>query len=315
MNDQRTPRAIMTGRMSRSRRRRRTFFLLIAPWLIGFVLLTVFPLAFGLGISFTNYDGLNLSHLNFVGLRNYANAVQDPNVQHSFNRTLVWTLLNLPTWLVLSLLLAVVANQKVKGIGIFRTLFYLPSIIPAVGLAWTWKIILEKNYGLLNAILSLFRPGTAIGWLADQAMYGVTLMAVWNGLGAGMIIFLAGLQSIPDELIDAAKVDGASKFQVFWHVALPMLTPVIFFQLILGLVSALQQLQIPWVATTNAAILIPPRSVYLYMIHVYQQLFGVARFGYGMAILWLLIAAIFLLTFLVFRTQKAWVYAEAEGPQ
>ena len=315
MDEQRTSPANVKGGMSRSRRRRRTFLLLISPWLIGFVLLTVFPLAFGLWISLTNYDGLNLSHVGFVGLRNYANAIQDPSVQHSFNRTLVWTLLNLPTWLILSLLIAVVANQKVKGIGIFRTLFYLPSIIPAVGLAWTWKIILEKNYGLLNAVLSMFRPGTAVGWLTDQAMYGVTAMAVWSGLGSGMIIFLAGLQSIPDELIDAAKVDGANKFQVFWHVVLPMLTPVIFFQLVLGLVSAFQQLQIPWVATTNAAILVPPRSIYLYMIHVYQQIFGVGRFGYGMAILWLLIIVIFVLTFLVFRTQRAWVYAEAEPQQ
>ncbi len=315
MDDQRTSPAGVKGGNSRRSRRRTTFFLLISPWLIGFVLLTVFPLAFGLWISLTNYDGLNLAHVGFVGLRNYSNAVQDPRVQDSFSRTVVWTLLNLPTWLIVSLLLAVVANQKVKGIGIFRTLFYLPSIIPAVGLAWTWKIILEKNYGLLNAVLSMFKSGTAVGWLTDQAMYGVTAMAVWSGLGSGMIIFLAGLQNIPDELIDAAKVDGASKFQVFRHVVLPMLTPVIFFQLVLGLVSAFQQLQIPWVATTNAAILIPPRSIYLYMINVYQQIFGVGRFGYGMAILWLLIAAIFLLTFVVFRTQRAWVYAEAEGQQ
>ncbi len=312
MDDQGASSVFTPSRMPRSRRRRRTFFLLISPWLIGFVVLTVFPLAFGLFISMTNYDGLNLSHVGFVGLRNYANALQDANVQHSFSRTIIWTLLNLPTWLVLSLLLAVIANQKVNGIGIFRTLFYLPSIIPAVGLAWTWKVILEKNYGLLNAILSIFQPGTAVGWLTDQAMYGVTMMAVWNGLGAGMIIFLAGLQSVPDELIDAAKVDGANKFQLFWHVVLPMLTPVIFFQLVLGLVSAFQQLQLPWVATTNLAILVPPRSILLYMVNVYQQIFGVGRFGYGMAILWLLIVVIFLLTFLIFRTQNAWVYAEAE---
>ncbi len=315
MDDQNARRTPATSQTPRSRRRTRTFFLLISPWLIGFVLLTVFPLAFGLLISLTNYDGLNLSHLHFVGLRNYVTAIQDPNVQHTFNRTLVWTLLNLPTWLVLSLLLAVIANQKAKGIGIFRTLFYLPSIIPAVGLVWTWKIILEKNYGLLNAVLSMFKPGTAVGWLTDQAMYGVTAMAVWSGLGAGMIIFLAGLQGIPDELIDAARVDGANKFQVFRHVVLPMLTPVMFFQLVLGMVSAFQQLTIPWIATTNGAIGVPPRSIYLYMINVYQQIFGIGRFGYGMAILWILILAVFLLTFIVFRTQTLWVYAETEGQQ
>lgn len=304
-------------RLSRSERRKRTFFALISPWLLGFVLLTVFPLAFGFFISLTNYDGLNLFHVNFVGFQNYANAFQDPKVTHSFNRTLVWTALNLPIWLVLSLLLAVIANQKAKGIGIFRTLFYLPSIIPAVGLVWTWKILLEKNYGLVNAILSFFQPGTAVGWLTDQAMLGVTAMAVWNGLGVGMVIFLAGLQGIPDELIDAAKVDGANKFQIFRHVVLPMLTPVIFFQLVLGLVSAFQQLTIPWLATTTGAAnnvsSVPPRGINLYMINVYQQIFVGTRFGYGMAVLWLLIVAIFLLTYLVFRTQTLWVYAESEG--
>jgi multiple sugar transport system permease protein len=297
----------------RGKRRQRTFFIFIAPWLVGFILMTIFPLAFGFIISLTNYDGLNLFNLHFTGLKNYMTAFQDPNVQHTFNRTLVWSALNLPTWLILSLLLAILANQKVKGIGIFRTLFYLPSVIPAVGLVWTWKILLEKNFGLVNAILDLFRPGTAIGWLTDQAMYGVTAMAVWNGLGAGMIIFLAGLQGIPDELIDAAKVDGASPFRIYWHVVFPMLTPVIFFQLVLGLISSFQQLTIPWLATTSGSIGVPPRGIYLYMINVYQQIFGVGRFGYGMALLWILIIVIIVLTLLVFRTQRYWVYSEAEG--
>jgi multiple sugar transport system permease protein len=297
----------------RSQRRTRTFFLFTAPWLLGFILLTIFPLAFGLFISLTNYDGLNLNNLNFVGIRNYQTAFQDPNVQLTFDRTLVWTALNLPTWLILSLLLAVIANQKVKGIGVFRTLFYLPSIIPAVGLVWTWKILLEKNYGLLNAIISIWRPGTAIGWLTDQAMFGVTAMALWNGLGAGMIIFLAGLQGVPDELVEAAKIDGAGSFRVFWHITLPMMTPVIFYQLVMGLISAFQQLTIPWLATTSPGVIgVPPRSIYLYMINVYQQIFGVGRFGYGMAMLWLLIVVILILTFLVFRSQRYWVYSEAE---
>ena len=128
-----------------------------------------------------------------------------------------------------------------------------------------------------------------------------------------MIIFLAGMQGIPDELIEAARIDGAGNFRVFWHVILPMLTPVLFFQLILGLIGAFQQLTIPWLATTSGAIGVPPRGIYLYMINVYQQLFGIGRFGYGIALLWLLIVIIFIMTFLVFRTQRHWVYSEVEG--
>ena len=299
--------------MTRSQRRRLAFFTFISPWLVGLILLTIFPLGFGFFISMTNYDGLNLFHLHFVGLKNYTTAVQDLNVGLTFNRTVVWTALNLPIWLVFSLLLAMVANQKVRGIGIYRTLFYLPSIIPAVGLVWTWKILLDKNFGLVNAIISYFRPGTAIGWLTDQAMYGVTAMALWSGLGAGMIIFLAGMQGIPDELIEAAKIDGANNSRVFWNITLPILSPVIFFQLIMGMISAFQQFSIPWLATTSGSVGVPPRSIYLYMINVYQQIFVIGRFGYGLAILWILIVVILLLTFLVFKTQRHWVYSEMEG--
>jgi len=299
--------------ITRSQRRRRDFFLFISPWLVGFVLLTIFPLGFGLVISLTNYDGLNLFNLHFVGLKNYLTTFQDPRVLLTFNRTLVWVALNLPIWLVLSLLLAVIANQKVKGIGIYRTLFYLPSIIPAVGLVWTWKILLNNNYGLINAIISFFRPGTAIGWLTDQAIYGVTAMALWSGIGAGMIIFLAGMQGIPDELIEAAKIDGAGNFRLFWNITLPILTPVIFFQVIMGLISAFQMFSIPWLATTSGSVAVPPQNIFLYMINVYQQIFVIGRFGYGLAILWILIAVIFILTFVVFRTQRHWVHSEMEG--
>lgn len=301
------------GPTARTRRRRRTFYTFVLPWLIGFVCLTLFPMIAGFLISLTDYDGLNPFNLDLVGLRNYTTAFNDPNVRHASGRTLVWTLLNLPPWIIFSFLLAILVNQKIKGIGLFRTLFYIPSVIPTVGLVWTWKVLLEQNYGLLNGFLSLFRPGTAIGWLSGQAMYGVTAMAVWSGLGAGMIIFLAGLQGIPDELIEAARIDGANSFRVFWHVTLPMMTPVLFFQLVLGLISAFKMFVIPWLATTSASVGVAPRGVYLYMVNIYRQIFGVGRFGYGMAMLWLLIIVIVALTLLVFGTQRYWVYSEVEG--
>jgi multiple sugar transport system permease protein len=297
----------------RTRRRQKVFFAFVSPWLLGFVLLTLLPLVAGLLISLTDYDGLNLSNLDFVGLRNYATALKDANVQYASGRTLIWTVLNLPLWIIFSFFLAILVNQKIKGIGIFRTLFYIPSVIPAVGLVWTWKALLEQNYGLLNGFFSLFRPGTAIGWLSDQAMVGVTTMAIWNGLGAGMIIFLAGLQGMPDELIEAAKIDGANSFQIFWKVTLPMMTPVLFYQIVVGLIGAFQQFVIPWLATTSSAVGVPPRGVYLYMVNIYRQIFGVGRFAYGMAMLWVLILVILALTLLIFWSQRYWVYSEVEA--
>jgi len=298
--------------MSRAARRTLAFYSFVTPWLLGFVLLGVIPLLLGIATSLTNYDGLNLNNLKFLGLRNYGRAFTDPDVLFSFKRSLLWCVLNLPTWMGLSFILALILNQDVKGRGVFRTLYYLPGVVPIVATVWIWKIFLDKNYGLLNAIISIFRPGTAIAWLSSYALLGLTAIAVWGGLGWGMVVFLAGLQGIPDELVEAARIDGANVLQVFANVTIPLMTPVIFFVLIQALIGAFQQLTIPLLIAGWASGLppVPPRSVYLYMIHVWRQIFGLQRFGYGIALLWLLFIFVASLTLLVFRTERYWVHSE-----
>ena len=292
-------------------RRTVAFYLFIAPWLLGFVLLGIIPLILGLLTSLTNYDGLNLATIKFLGVRNYTRAFADPDVRFSFGRTLWWGALNTPAWLILSFILALILNQAVKGRGLFRTLYYLPSIIPAVATVWVWKIFLDQNYGLLNAIISLFRPGTAVPWLSEYALAGLTAIAVWGGLGGGMVIFLAGLQGIPDEVVEAARIDGANALQVFRYVTLPLMTPVIFFQLVLALIGSFQQLTLPLLLGKGSGQLaFPPRGIYLYMLNTYYQIFVYQRFGYGTALLWLLFIVVMLLTLLVFRTARYWVYSE-----
>ena len=258
--------------LSRQQRKTLSFYLFISPWLIGFVLLGVIPLVLGFLTSLTNYDGLNFLNLKFIGLDNYARAFQDPDVKFSFGQTVIWLFANLPTWMFLSFALALILNQNVKGRGIFRTLYYLPSIVPGAAAILAWKIILDKNNGLLNGVISLWRPGTAIGWLSDFALAGMTIIAVWSGLGGGMVIFLAGLQGIPDELVEAARIDGASGMQIFRHITIPLMTPVIFFQLVLGLIGAFSQLNLPLllanVGLTGSGA-VPSREIYLYMIHAY----------------------------------------------
>jgi multiple sugar transport system permease protein len=300
--------------LTRNQRRTLTFYLFVSPWLIGFVLLGIFPLLVGLLTSLTNYDGLNLATLKFVGLDNYARAFEDRDVSFSIVRTMLWGLANLPLWLVLSFLLALILNQDVKGRGLFRTIFYLPSLIPITAAVTAWRIILEKNFGMLNASISLFTPETvAIGWLSDYSLPGMTSIAIWGGLGYGMVIFLAGLQGIPDELKEAAQIDGANTWQVFRHVTLPLMTPVIFFQLVLGLIGSFQQLNLPLLVTKVgiAASSVPPRPIYLYMIHTYQQIFTNGRYGYGTALLWMLFIGILILTWIVFWSEKYWVYSDA----
>jgi len=300
--------------LTRNQRRTLTFYLFVSPWVIGFVLLGIFPLLVGLLTSFTNYDGLNLDTVKFVGLGNYARVFEDPDVSFSLVRTILWGLANLPLWLVLSFLLALILNQDVKGSGFFRTIFYLPSLIPITAAVTAWRIILEKNFGMLNASISRFTPEpVAIGWLSDYSLPGMTSIAIWGGLGYGMVIFLAGLQGIPDELKEAAQIDGANSWQVFRHITLPLMTPVIFFQLVLGLIGSFQQLNLPLLVTKVgiAASSVPPRPIYLYMIHTYQQIFTSGRYGYGTALLWMLFIGILILTWIVFWSEKYWVYSGA----
>lgn len=292
------------------------FYGFIAPWLIGFVLLWVTPMILGFLTSLTNYDGLNLPTVKFLGLANYTRALADIDARYSMGRTLLWSALNMPIWVVLSFMLALILNQDVKGRGFFRTLYYLPTIIPVVATVWIWKIFLDRNYGLLNSLISVVRPGTALPWLSQYALVGLTMVGVWGGLGWGMVVFLAGLQDIPDELVDAARIDGANTWQVFRYVTIPLMTPVIFFVLVNGLISSFQQLVLPLLLTSTGpahdAGVSTPRSVYLYMLHTYRQIFSFQRFGYGMALLWLLIIVILALTLLLFKTSRYWVHYAVE---
>jgi len=305
-------------RMTRAQRRTITFFLCILPWLLGFVFLMIVPLVVGFVGSLTNYDGLNPADAKFLGLRNYTRAFADPDTRFAFGRTLLWAAINLPTWVVLSFILALILNQDVKARGLFRTLYYLPSIVPAVATVWVWKIFLDQNFGLLNALIGIFKPGTALPWFSTYALQGLTAISVWGGLGWGMIVFLAGLQDIPDELVEAARIDGANALQVFRHVTIPLVTPVIFFVLVNGLIGAFQTFVIPLLLFAGAAgglPPVPPRSVYLYMIHVYHQIFDLSRFGYGLALVWILFAIIAVLTLVIFRTERYWVHSEMEAKE
>ena len=302
-----------TGRrgFSRSRTRAAGFYLFIAPWLIGLIALGVFPMVMGFIASFTNYDGFNIATTKFIGLNNYARMFRDRDVLWSTSRTLLWMALNVPMWLIGSFVLALALNQKIKLEGVFRTLLYLPSIIPLTAAVWVWKIFLDANSGLLNAIISEFRPDTAIKWLSDYTLPALTFVSVWGGLGGGMIIFLAGLQNIPDELKEAARIDGANSWKVFRGVTLPLMTPVIFFQLLLSIIGALQTLAAPLALVGGGRVdQVPPRDVYLFVVHAYRQIFVYQRFGYGLALIWVISICILILTLIVTRTSNRWVYYE-----
>lgn len=296
---------------SRRQRRAIAFYAFIAPWLIGFLLLTVVPLVLGFLTSLTNYDGLNLNNLRFVGINNYTRILQDSEALYAISRTLVWTAISVPVWLVSAFALALVLDRSVRHRGILRTLFYLPSVIPLVGVTWIWTIVLDTNSGLVNGVLNLFWPGTAIRWLGgDLAILSLTTVFVWASVGVGMIIFLAGLRNIPQELKEAAQIDGATSWQSIRHVTLPLMTPIIFFQLILAIIRSFQQFSLPILLAGGALGSMPPRSTYLIMIHVNRQIFVSQRFGYGIALLFVMFVVILILTGLLFWSARYWVYQD-----
>ncbi len=299
----------------RSRRARDeavAFYLFVSPWLLGFLGLSLIPLILGLLTSFTNYDGFNLSTVKFIGGENYGRAFESPDFWIALRNTSVYSLVSVPVGLAFGLFLAVLLNRRIKGRSLFRALYYLPSILPLAGAVVAWSLMFNQNSGLINALLSLFRPGTAINWNRDYFFLMLYLYAWWH-VGGAMVLFLAGLQGIPEDLYEAGRIDGANGFQLFRKITVPLLTPVIFFQLILGIIGSLQILDVAILLYGRAGLsgaVQMPQDKYLYMVYNYIQVFDFQRYGYGVALSWIFFVIVLVLTLLVLASSKYWVYYE-----
>jgi multiple sugar transport system permease protein len=308
----------VAGLMWRRRNVRRavTFYAFVSPWLLGFALLTALPLAVALLMSFTNYDGFNLDSVAFVGLDNYMRALADPDAQHALQRTIILMVTVVPIGVAVQLALAIMLDQRLRFSGGFRTIFYLPHVIPVVGGAWVWKLFTDPNGGLLNALVAVFRPDTYIRWPVEYPTLVLAVFVIWAAAGGGMVIFLAGLQGIPAEYREAAMIDGASRWQVTRFITFPMLSPVIFFQLVVGVIATLQILQQPILLTPGITGLspgtVPQRDNYVFVGHAYTSIFVNQLFGYGAALLWILFVLVLVLTLVLFRTSRRWVFYGVE---
>ncbi|GCE22367.1 carbohydrate ABC transporter permease [Dictyobacter kobayashii] len=301
-----------TTRRQWKRYSNRLFYLFVSPWILGFLALTVIPFIYAFVMSFSNFDGISI--WRWIGFQNYVELLSDPLTYYSLGRTLLFMIITVPISIAGGLGLALLVNRQFKGISIFRTIFYLPSVVPIVASAVIWRSVFARDTGALNALIERL-GGPTITWLIDPtAFYALILMTLW-GIGGGMIISLAGLQGIPQELQEAATVDGAGHWQVFHSVTLPLLSPILFFQVVMGMIASLQTLIQPLLLSdtgntaTNGSV---PHGNYLYMVHVYEQFFYSQRFGYGSALLWMLFAIILLITILVFRSSAFWVYYEVD---
>ena len=256
------------------------------------------------GISLTRWDLLTAPR--FVGLRNYERLLNDPLFWQSLKVTALYTMLYVPTELVGGLALALLMNQRVPGIAVFRTIFYLPSVISGVAFVVVWMWIFHPEVGLLN--MALAQVGI-VGprWLTNPntALTALWMMSLW-GLGRTAVIYLAGLKSVPKELHDAARIDGASAWQALQHVTIPLLTPTIFFNLVLSLIATFQTFTNAFVATNGG----PLDSTLFFVLYLYRQAFERFSMGYASALAWVLFLIILALTLLVVRSADRWVYYE-----
>ena len=278
----------------------------VAPWVLGFILFTGGPILASLIISFTKWDIVNPPI--WAGLGNYADMLQDALFFQSLKVTTIYALVAVPLQIVVGLFIALLLNTKIRLIGIYRTLFYLPAVLPIVSVAVMWRWILSRDWGLINWFLSLFGV-YGPGWLSEPewALPALILMSLW-GVGAGMLIYLAGLQGIPTDLYEAAKVDGAGIWTSFRYVTLPMISPVILFQLVVGLIAAFQVFSQPFIMTSGG----PQNATLFYLLHLFRNAFEFFRMGYASALSWVLFMYIAILTVLIFRFSAAWVFYEGE---
>lgn len=282
-------------------------YLYISPWLIGFLLLTLGPVLFSFFMSFTKWDIINPPKM--VGLSNYATIFADDfRFRQSIKVTAIYAAFSVPLGLMFSLALAMLLNMNVRGMRIFRSIFYIPAILPGVAVAMVWLAVFRPQGGIFNSILGWFGLGP-LPWLTspDWALPSFIIMSLW-GIGGGMIIYLAGLQSVPTQLYEAAEIDGAGRWARLRNVTLPMISPTIFFNLVMGIIGSFQVFTSSFVMTGGG----PAYSTLFYVLYLYQKAFNYLQMGYACALAWILFAIILTLTLIVFKTSAKWVYYEAE---
>ena len=282
-------------------------WLMASPWIIGFVIFTAGPMIASLWLAGTSWD--LLTPPQWVGLANFQTMVwEDELPLHAMRITVLYAVMALPLHLFFGVSLAMLLNTKIWGLAILRTIYYLPAILAGVAVALLWRWIFSPDFGLLNLALSQIGiQGPA--WLSDRTwvMPSFVLMSLW-GVGGSMVIYLAGLQGIPTDLYEAADMDGANWFRRIINITLPMLSPVIFFQLIMGIIHAMQIFTQAFIMTNGG----PANASLFYMLYLYRQAFQYFNMGYASALAWVLFVCILLLTLLIFRTASSWVYYEAE---
>jgi multiple sugar transport system permease protein len=281
------------------------FYLFIMPWLLGFLIFTFGPMIASAYLSFTNYSVIGSPE--WAGLANYREMWSSDLFWKSLNNTLFMLIFDLPLGLIASLAVALLLNQRLRGVNVFRAIFYLPVLIPAVANILLWLWIFDKDAGILNYLLK-FIGLPPQPWLQSEtwAKPSLIIMNLW-GAGGPMLVYLAGLKGIPVQMYEAAEIDGASNWQRFWKITLPLLSPTIFFQLVTGVIYEFQIFTQGYILGGG-----PNYATTFYVLNLFNNAFRYLRMGYASAMAWVLFLMTLVITLLVFRSSPYWVYYETE---
>lgn len=282
-------------------------YLFISPWIIGFMIFTLGPFMASLGFSFTEWD--LIGQPTFTGLDNYLKLWNDPLFWQSLKVTTIYAIGRVPLGIIIGLAAALLLNQNVRLLGMWRVIYYMPVVLPPVAVSMLWMWIYNPDYGILNGILWSVFGIHGPAWLQDEfwVLPSLMMMAVWGMLGKNMIVYLSGLKSIASEMYEAAAIDGANAWQKFLSITVPMMTPIIFFNLIMGLMDSFKLFTQAYVMTGGG----PRYASLFYVYYLYQHAFQRFHMGYASAMAWVFFLILMVFTLLVFRSSKFWVYYES----
>ena len=292
-----------------ARHEERTAWLFIAPWVLGFLIFELGPMLFSLGLSVVTWDGLTAPR--YVGMSNYAALlVSDSDFYQSLKVTVLYAAMSIPLAVVLGVGVSLLLNTRVRGLAVWRTVYFLPAVVGGVAVSVLWVGLLNPDHGVLNTFLRAVGVAEPPNWLgsARWALPALVLMGLWS-VGGSMVLYLAGLQGIPTQLYEAAAIDGAGRWRRFWHVTVPMLSPVIFFNVVIGLISSFQVFTQARVMTDGG----PEKATLFYALDLYRNSFRYFKLGYASAQAWILFAIVLTLTLVLMRFSRRYVYYEYEA--
>ena len=282
-------------------------YLFLAPWVIGFLVFTVGPMLASGYLSLTKYSGFGST--KWVAFQNYEKIFNDDLFYTALYNTSYYAFLGVPAQLVVALCLAVLLNMKVPYVNVFRTVYYIPTVTPAVANVFLWVWIFNLDFGLINSLLRLVGI-TPVNWLWDPQIVkpALILMSLWS-VGQQMVIFLAALQGVSEELLEAASIDGANNFRRFIRITIPLISPVIFLNLIIGIINLFQTFTVAFIATRGG----PINSSLFYVLYIYRKGFESFSMGYASGLAWILFMIILVITAIQFYLSRQWVYYESGG--